>query len=256
MDGWQWPAQSASAGHGFRSRSAIPKYLRSAMHNRIRWPIITGIILVAFLETAPAQNRPEAARPYPTYAADQTDLGPDRRPNQVPAQQIDPGIAPPTDAQRDPAAPQNPPPPPFTLTPQEQADLNLVLNAWEQQTARSRRSNAISIGCNTIPSFFQSRPTAAKNRDSTARGKSNTRRETKVCSAKRREKPGRSTRRRANLKTEARGPSSIGPATARTSTKSITSRKRSRRFPFRRSCRVRESRKVRCHSSSARRRPT
>ncbi len=106
------------------------------MHNRMRLLIIISTILTVFVEIAPAQNRPEAARPYPTYAADQADLGPDRRPNQVPAQQIDPGIAPPTDAQRGPAAPQNPPPPPFILSPQEQADLDQVLNAWEQQNGQ------------------------------------------------------------------------------------------------------------------------
>ena len=57
-------------------------------------------------------------------------------PHHVPAQQIDPGIAPQTDGPRGPAAPQNPPPPPFVLSPQEQSDLDQVLDAWEQKNGQ------------------------------------------------------------------------------------------------------------------------
>src|SRR5262249_4799797 len=114
------------------------KRFRFVMLNRIRVFIVTSTLLVASVESAAAQNGPQAQPPraYPTYAADPAGVGGNRYPDRVPAQQIDPGIAPHTDNSRGPAVAQNPPPPPFTLNPQEQADLNQILSAWEQKNGQ------------------------------------------------------------------------------------------------------------------------
>jgi TIGR03009 family protein len=129
------------------------------MHNGMRLLVVSSSLLLAFVETASAQNGPQTQPPraYSTYAGDQGDVGANHYPDHVPAQQIDPGISPRTDAGRDPntvhslligpvvphpdappgpGAPQNPPPPPFTLTPQEQAELDQILISWEQKNGQ------------------------------------------------------------------------------------------------------------------------
>jgi TIGR03009 family protein len=108
------------------------------MHNRSWFLFLASVVLAVSLKAASAQNGPQAQPPraYPTYAADQTDIGANRYPDRVPAQQIDPAIAPQTDNRRGPAAAQNPPPPPFILSQQELADLDQILNAWEQKNGQ------------------------------------------------------------------------------------------------------------------------
>jgi TIGR03009 family protein len=120
---------------------------------------ITGTIFVASFQTAAAQNAPpqQPARPYPAYVADRTDIGSNRSPDHIPAQQIDQGIAPQTDNPRGPAAAQNPPPPPFTLSPQEQVELDQILTAWEQKNGQIKTFKCYFDRKQYDPVFFPKR---------------------------------------------------------------------------------------------------
>jgi TIGR03009 family protein len=131
--------------------------------------VAVALLLASAAGNARAQNGP-LTQPNSPYAADQADLGPDRNLNHVPAQQIDPGIAPRTDAQRGPAAPQNPPPPPFTLSPQEQADLDQTLTAWEQKNGQIKTFKCNFDRLQYDPIFFPPRAGKPQEPRQTSKG--------------------------------------------------------------------------------------
>lgn len=125
------------------------------MSKRIWLPAaMSTAIVISLAGELLAQNGP-GQRPSPNDPGGYPSAG---YPDRGASQNAGPQQQPRQDAPRGPAPGQNPPTPPFQLSPQEQADLDKILDAWEKKNGAIKTFKADFTRYQYDPVFFPKQP--------------------------------------------------------------------------------------------------